>query len=141
MRDQKAINKKISQTMKGQPQSAGSGTKGMTFPNRVRPCDYHWKFRPFEKLGRDGRRQRVLDEQNGKCLWCGIIEWREEVLTLELDHIDGNRSNNSRENLRGLCPNCHSQTDTDRFRGRKHSEETKQRLRAIHSDAGEGPVP
>jgi hypothetical protein len=35
-----------------------------------------------------------------------------EPLTLEVDHIDGDNKNNVRDNLRALCPNCHSQTDT-----------------------------
>ena len=39
-----------------------------------------------------------------------------EPIPLELDHIDGDRENNSRENCRLLCANCHSQTPT--FRGR-----------------------
>jgi len=51
-----------------------------------------------------------------KCALCGIQRWREEYLTLDLDHIDGNSSNNELDNLRFLCPNCHSQTDT--FRGK-----------------------
>lgn len=33
-------------------------------------------------------------------------------LTLELDHIDGDRHNNELDNLRFLCPSCHSQTET-----------------------------
>ncbi|MFA6159158.1 MAG: HNH endonuclease signature motif containing protein [Candidatus Paceibacterota bacterium] len=37
-------------------------------------------------------------------------------LTLEIDHIDGNPENNEKENLRLLCPNCHSQTST--YRGK-----------------------
>lgn len=44
-------------------------------------------------------------------------EWNKKPITLELDHIDGDSSNNQLANLRWLCPNCHSQTDT--FRGRK----------------------
>ena len=37
-------------------------------------------------------------------------------LTLQLDHINGINNDNRKENLRFLCPNCHSQTDT--FAGR-----------------------
>lgn len=51
-----------------------------------------------------------------KCAICSISQWQGKDLVLELDHIDGNSSNNDISNLRLLCPNCHSQTDT--FRGR-----------------------
>jgi Zn finger protein HypA/HybF involved in hydrogenase expression len=51
-----------------------------------------------------------------KCEICGIDEWNGEKIGLELDHISGVRSDNSLNNLRLLCPNCHSQTHT--FRGR-----------------------
>ena len=48
-----------------------------------------------------------------KCLWCWISKdynWKE--ISLQLDHIDWDDHNNSLSNLRFLCPNCHSQTDT-----------------------------
>jgi hypothetical protein len=48
-----------------------------------------------------------------QCLWCGIVDsWNGKPLVLQVDHIDGNSSNNLLENLRFLCPNCHSQTET-----------------------------
>jgi 5-methylcytosine-specific restriction endonuclease McrA len=46
------------------------------------------------------------------CQSCGLTEWREESLHMHLDHINGVKSDNRLENLRMLCPNCHSQTPT-----------------------------
>ena len=56
----------------------------------------------------------MLKEQ---CSECGLKNvWRNKKLSLVLDHINGVSNDNRIENLRLLCPNCHSQTDT--FAGR-----------------------
>lgn len=47
-----------------------------------------------------------------RCNWCEISEWRGTRLVLHLDHINGVSNDNRLENLRLLCPNCHSQTET-----------------------------
>ena len=47
-----------------------------------------------------------------KCSVCQLSEWNGKPIPLEIDHIDGCHSNNSYENLRAICPNCHAQTDT-----------------------------
>ena len=47
-----------------------------------------------------------------KCAICGCTKWQGKTLSLELDHINGINNDNRLENLRFLCPNCHSQTST-----------------------------
>ena len=47
-----------------------------------------------------------------KCELCGIIDWQGKELSLQLDHKNGINNDHRLNNLRFLCPNCHSQTDT-----------------------------
>ena len=57
------------------------------------------------------------------CEICGCTNiWNNNPLTLQLDHINGNHHDNRIENLRIICPNCHSQTETfGNKRGKKHN--------------------
>jgi hypothetical protein len=64
------------------------------------------------------KRAMIGEGAEDRCALCGIEPmWLGEPLPLEVDHIDGNWRNNRLENLRMLCPNCHSTTDSYRGRG------------------------
>lgn len=58
-------------------------------------------------------KEDIIKEQNGVCAICGMPQiWNNKPLVFILDHIDGHASNNKRDNLRCICPNCDSQLDT-----------------------------
>lgn len=66
-------------------------------------------------LGTSHLKNRILQDNliEYKCACCGNTgEWLNQVLILQLDHINGVHDDNRLENLRFLCPNCHSVTDT-----------------------------
>ena len=54
----------------------------------------------------------ILNHYGNQCQKCGITEWNNAPITIELEHIDGDSTNNNFDNLTLLCPNCHSQTPT-----------------------------
>jgi len=54
-----------------------------------------------------------------KCSECNIQTWNNKSLSLHLDHINGMNNDNRLENLRFLCPNCHSQTEIYTGRNKK----------------------
>lgn len=67
------------------------------------------------------RREMIKAGIPEKCAECGQgPEWNGKPLGLHVDHIDGNWLNNLQENLRFLCPNCHSQQPTTRSTRRRH---------------------
>lgn len=58
--------------------------------------------------------------KNG-CYECPLTnEWNGKPIVMQLDHINGVSNDNRLENLRLLCPNCHSQTNT--FAGKRKSK-------------------
>ena len=61
-------------------------------------------------------RRYIFTKYNNKCCICGWskVNPYTHTIPLEIDHIDGNSENNSEDNLRLICPNCHSLTPTYR---------------------------
>lgn len=63
-------------------------------------------------------RKHLLKERKNTCEICKLDTWLNKPIGLEIHHIDGNKTNNSIENLQVLCLNCHYLTDN--FRNRKN---------------------
>lgn len=57
-----------------------------------------------------------------KCQKCGLTEWLNEKIPLQVHHINGNHYDNSLDNLQLLCPNCHSKTENFCTKSQKKKE-------------------
>lgn len=91
--------------------------------NRVSNEDF---FIKGEKRTGHNIKNRLINEnlKEHKCEECGCLpEWNGKPLSLQLDHINGDNCDNRLENLRFLCPNCHSQTTT--FSGKNTKKHNK----------------
>lgn len=99
------------------PRGADSN-KGRIFDTRRIPLDVYLIDGSNIK-GSELKRRLIRDgKMRDVCAKCGLgNEWNGESISLQLDHINGKRDDNRLENLRILCPNCHSQTST--FCGRR----------------------
>jgi 5-methylcytosine-specific restriction endonuclease McrA len=84
--------------------------------------------RPLEQIlqsrsSRWHKKLRLIREGRltNRCERCGITDWRGRPLAIHIDHINGVKDDWRLENLRMLCPNCHSQTPTFGGRNRRFS--------------------
>jgi len=59
-----------------------------------------------------GRRNFLISKRGYMCERCNMTEWLGVPIPLELDHVNGNREDNTEENLKVICPNCHALTPT-----------------------------
>lgn len=73
----------------------------------------------------------LIDLRGHKCECCGISEWLGQPINLEVHHIDGDRTNNTLENLQLLCPNCHSYTPTFTKKGDKREKTDEEFVNAL----------
>lgn len=77
------------------------------------------QLKHYEDYNRTSRLKiHIRSFKGNKCAKCNLAEWKFQPITLELNHIDGDRHNNKVSNLELLCPNCHSQTPDWRRRKR-----------------------
>jgi 5-methylcytosine-specific restriction endonuclease McrA len=91
------------------------------------------------QTGRANLKRKLVKEGvlEYKCDRCGISEWLGAPLALQLDHVNGRKTDNRLSNVRLLCPNCHSQTDTFAGRNRKRTGGSSNG-KIPASDAGHG---
>ena len=93
-----------------------------------------------KKIGTCALKKKLLKENliENKCAICGLTEWRNKPITLQLHHIDGNPNNNSLDNLQLLCPNCHSQTDN--YCGSANAKQIKYYCKDCGSEITRGAI-
>jgi hypothetical protein len=70
------------------------------------------RYADFSYGGKGQHKSALIQERGYKCERCGTSDWMGEPVPIEMEHISGDRSDNTRANLKLLCLNCHGQTPT-----------------------------
>lgn len=69
----------------------------------------------------------LIDTRGWSCEMCGLSSWNGSRIPIEMDHINGDAYDNSEDNLRLLCPNCHAQTPTYKNKNRESSRKYRKK--------------
>ena len=64
-----------------------------------------------KRIDRPTARKYLAEVRGYKCEVCSVSDWQGKPITLHVDHKNGDPSNDHPDNLRLICPNCHSQTE------------------------------
>lgn len=67
----------------------------------------------------------LKDIRGCKCEVCNSNSWMNKPIPLEVEHIDGNSTNNAPNNVMLICPNCHAQTDTYKGKNRGNGRHSR----------------
>lgn len=95
------------------PIGGQSWSKGKKFPPK-RDVSFYLVKDCSVRITSHNLRNRLIKEKikEHKCEVCALTIWQGKQIPLELDHINGDNTDNRLLNLRVLCPNCHAQTET-----------------------------
>jgi 5-methylcytosine-specific restriction endonuclease McrA len=70
------------------------------------------RYAEFSYNGKGNHKAALIQERGHTCEKCNLSTWLGQPIALELEHIDADRKNNVKENLKLFCLNCHAQTPT-----------------------------
>ena len=107
--------------------------KGHAWNKKITTCENN--LTDFNTTDWQTIKSKLFQEREYKCECCGISTWNNQSIILQVHHIDGNRNNNTRNNLQILCPNCHSQTENWTYRKNQNNVSDKEFLEALQNTA------